>query len=134
MYNRRRRSEYRPCRYNWRSRQARWPIASELRCRTPTAWSEKSNCRHTRKWIQIPIGVHGTGKIKIGAGKKEKSLSENTPNWNTGISATCALRIMLTSWPPGSTAVASMFTGMICAHKPWFGPELICPQSQVYRL
>jgi hypothetical protein len=24
-----------------------------------------------------------------------------------------------------------MFTGIICAHKPWFGPELICPQTEV---
>jgi hypothetical protein len=35
---------------------------------------------------------------------------------------------MLTSCPPDAAAVANMLTGMICAHRPWFGPELICPQ------
>ena len=47
------------------------------------------------------------------------------------MSATCALRVMLTSCPPGSEAVASMFTGMICAHRPWFGPEVIWPNLAV---
>jgi hypothetical protein len=68
---------------------------------------------------------------KLGPLKKERSLSENTPNWNTGISATCALRVMLTSCPPDKAAVASMFTGMICAHKSFSCPALIWPQVAV---
>jgi len=76
----------------------------------------------------------GPATSKFGPLKKERSLCENTPNWNTGISATCALRVILTSCPPGKAAVASMFTGIICAHKPWFGPELICPQFAVGRV
>src|ERR1035441_10428569 len=47
------------------------------------------------------------------------------------MSATCAVRIILTSCPPRVAAVASMLTGMICAHRPWSGPPLSWPQLAV---
>ena len=59
----------------------------------------------------------------------EQSELQNIPNWNTGTSAICALRIMSTSCPPIMDAEACMVTGMICAYKPALGPVLIVPQT-----
>ena len=73
--------------------------------------------------IQVAVGMDTSGEIEIGtAEERADRYPQKTPNWNTGISATWAVRIMLTSWPPAWAAVASMVTGMIWAHKPWFGP------------
>src|ERR1700693_2329604 len=83
------------------------------------------------KGYKSPFVCMRPAKPKFGPLKNERSFSENTPNWNTGIRDTCACRIMLTSCPPGSAAVVCIVTGMICAHKPWFGPAVIWPNFAV---
>src|SRR5208283_610869 len=63
--------------------------------------------------------------------KNAQSPSQNTPYWNTGISAICDCRYIETCCPPDICAVTVRLMGMICAYKPWFGPETICPHTSV---
>src|SRR5271165_4514837 len=78
------------------------PLGSTWRMTFPHAesWSWKVSVQQlATPRYKSPLVWTRPAKLRLGLLKKPRSLSENTPNWNTGISATSTAHDMLTSSP-----------------------------------
>src|SRR3990170_8624865 len=74
---------------------------------------------------RLPLVCTRPPKLKLGPGKKLKSVSEKTPNWKTGIATVSRLRLRWTSPPEAVRAVDSSVYCVRSAISPWYGPDEI---------